>query len=137
MTLEEILNVDWAEQTDLSEYVKYFEDAQLLNAQLAEFTYQYLRAKLIRLDEIVEEGIQNFNFFNFAESYLRMRDDTRYKVIYPSCKVLDTGTEYRRQRYHFFFHDYCWYLKELEEDNNYPNPIKSHIKLKEFEAILE
>ena len=55
MTLEEIINIDWAEQTDLSEYVKHFEDAQLLNAQLAEFTYRYLRTKLIRWDEIVEE----------------------------------------------------------------------------------
>ena len=93
MTLEEILNIDWAEQKDLTKYVKHFEDAQLLNAQLTEFTYRYLRAKLIRWDEIVEEGIQNFNFFNFAVSYLRMRDYTCYKVIYPSCKVLDTYTE--------------------------------------------
>ena len=66
MTLEEILNVDWAEQTDLSEYVKYFEDQQILKQRLAYFTYQFLRSKLMSWREITEEGLENFNFFNFG-----------------------------------------------------------------------
>ena len=63
-----------------------------------------------------------------------MRDETCYMVIYPSCKVLDTG--YRR-KYHFFPHNYRPCLKELEEDNNYSNTIKPYIKLKAFEDFLE
>ena len=134
MTLEEILNVDWAEQKDLTEYVKHFEDAQLLNAQLAEFTYQYLRAKLIRWDEIVEEGIQNFNFFNFAVSGLRMRDETCYMVIFPSCKVLDTG--YRLRCCFFPYNHFRECLEELERDRRYSDTLKSYIKLKAYEEMI-
>ena len=71
MTLEEILNVDWAEQTDLSEYVKYFEDQQILKQRLAYFTYQFLRSKLMSWREITEEGLENFNFFNFGYKDLK------------------------------------------------------------------
>lgn len=76
MTLEEILNIDWAEQKDLSKYVKYFEDQQALKQQLAYFTYQFLRSKLISWREITEEGLENFNFFNLG--YKRINYGGKY-----------------------------------------------------------
>ena len=85
MTLKEILSVDWAEQTDLSEYVKYFEDQQILKQRLAYFTYQFLRSKLMSWREITEEGLENFNFFNFGYKDLKYCGKS-YHVTVPVGK---------------------------------------------------
>jgi hypothetical protein len=85
MTLEEILNVDWAEQKDLSEYVKYFEDQQLLREQLTYFTYQYLRTKLISWEELKEEGLENVNLFNFGYASVDILGKS-YRIAYPVYK---------------------------------------------------
>lgn len=81
MTLEDILNIDWAEQKDLSEYVKYFEDQQALKQQLAYFTYQFLRSKLISWREITEEGLENFNFFNLGCKRLNYGGKYYYMIV--------------------------------------------------------
>lgn len=85
MTLEEIINVDWTEQTDLTEYVKYFEDQQLLREQLTYFTYQYLRTKLISWEELKEEGLENVNLFNFGYLFVEIQGKS-YRIAYPVCK---------------------------------------------------
>ena len=85
MTLEEIINVDWTEQTDLTEYVKYFEDQQLLREQLTYFTYQYLRTKLISWEELKEEGLENVNLFNFGYTSIDIQGKL-YRIVYPVCK---------------------------------------------------
>jgi len=87
MTLEEIVNVDWTEQTDLTEYVKYFEDQQLLREQLTYFTYQYLRTKLISWEELKEEGLENVNLFNFGYVSADIQGKS-YRIAYPVCKRL-------------------------------------------------
>jgi hypothetical protein len=85
MTLEEIINVDWTEQTDLTEYVKYFEDQQLLREQLTYFTYQYLRTKLISWEELKEEGLENVNLFNFGYTSAEIQGKS-YRIAYPVYK---------------------------------------------------
>jgi len=85
MTLEEIINVDWTEQTDLTEYVKYFEDQQLLREQLTYFTYQYLRTKLISWEELKEEGLENVNLFIFGYAPIHIQGKL-YRIAYPVYK---------------------------------------------------
>lgn len=96
MTLEEILNTDWNEQKDLTEYTKFFEDAQNIREQLQRFSFGILRSKLCSLDEIREVGIENLNLFNYVGHIVHFKKEDVYKlIIVPVCKPID---EYRMRR---------------------------------------
>ena len=96
MTLEEILNTDWNEQKDLTEYTKFFEDAQNIREQLQRFSFGILRSKLCSLDELREVGIENLNLFNYVGHIVHFKkEDVRKLIIVPVCRPID---EYRMRR---------------------------------------
>ena len=101
MTLEEILNTDWNEQKDLSEYVNFFEDAQNLREQLQRFSFGILRSKLCTLDDIREIGIENFNFFNYACFIWKSEE---YRLVFvPICRAIDEYRMRRRELLHGYY----------------------------------
>jgi hypothetical protein len=96
MTLEEILNTDWNEQKDLTEYTKFFEDAQNIREQLQRFSFGILRSKLCSLDELREVGIENLNLFNYVGHIVHFKKEDVHKlIIVPVCRPID---EYRMRR---------------------------------------
>ena len=150
MTLEEILNVDWAEQTDLSEYVKYFEDQQILKQRLAYFTYQFLRSKLMSWREITEEGLENFNFFNFGYKNLKYCGKSYHVTVLVGKRFIPyislyeverrtrkslSGREEDMLRLDNLLDDIYWYY---EKDLGLNVPSKQYIEaLFLFEAICD
>ncbi len=122
MTYEEILNIDWVEQKDLTEYANIFDQASIMNSQLTEFSYQYLRNKLMTWREMVEEGLSNFNFFNFSVFRFAgvVEGDAKYYMgIIPRSKLLDCnlGHFYRRDLLQYFrdfiTEDFQWFRPQI------------------------